>query len=239
MQASELFRSDAYQQNCDATIIAVDGNQVVLDQTVFYPTGGGQPGDHGELVRTSDGALFNVIDARKSETPGLVAHLLSEPADGLQAGDKVTAKIDWQRRHRLMRMHSCLHLLCRAVDGAVTGGSVGPEKSRLDFDIPEPNLDKETIAATINGWIAGDHPITSRWISAEELAGQPELVRTMSVRPPTSGGMVRLVEIKDVDLQACGGTHVRSTKEIGPVKVSKIEKKGRQNRRVSIVFDEG
>ena len=163
---------------------------------------------------------------------------LAAPGSVLPAlGTSLRAEIDWQRRHRLMRMHSALHLLCRAVDCPVTGGQVGEAKSRLDFDAGEARLDKEAIAAKLAEWIAEDRPIRHFWIDAAELEARPELVRTMSVRPPTGSGQVRLVEIAGLDLQACGGTHVRSTGEIGRLEVGKIENKGRQNRRINILFD--
>jgi misacylated tRNA(Ala) deacylase len=153
-------------------------------------------------------------------------------------GTKVRAEIDWERRHRLMRMHTCLHLLCAVVTGEVTGGQVGDGKGRLDFNIPECGLDKEAITAALNKLIAEDRPVQPVWITDEELAAKPELVRTMSVKPPTGSGRVRLLQIEDVDLQPCGGTHVARTGEIGPVVVTKIENKGRQNRRINIALVE-
>jgi misacylated tRNA(Ala) deacylase len=155
------------------------------------------------------------------------------------AGTKAIAEIDWERRHRLMRMHTCLHLLCAVVPGEVTGGQVGDGKGRLDFNLPEGGLDKEAIAAALNRLIEEDHPVRPVWITDAELAAKPELVRTMSVKPPTGAGRVRLLEIEGVDLQPCGGTHVRRTGEIGPIQVGKIESKGRQNRRINIAFAEG
>lgn len=232
MTTEELFREDAYLTACEARIVSISESGVVLDRTVFYPTGGGQPGDRGRLVGL-DGAALEVVDTLKAD--GGIRHILAPGLAG-PAGMPVRAEIDAARRLRLMRMHSALHLLCKAVDGVVTGGSVGDGKGRLDFDIPEPVLDREAIAARLNAWVAEDRPIRHLWITDEELAARPELVRTMSVRPPTGQGRVRLVEIADLDLQACGGTHVRSTSEIGPLVVEKIEKKGRQNRRVVIAF---
>jgi misacylated tRNA(Ala) deacylase len=163
-------------------------------------------------------------------------HRLVEGSALPQVGARLRAEIDWQRRHRLMRMHSALHLLCRAVDCPVTGGQVGEARSRLDFDPGDSRLDKDAIAASLAQWIADDLPIRHFWIDAAELEARPELVRTMSVRPPTGSGRVRLVEIEGLDLQACGGTHVRSTGEIGKLEVGKIENKGRQNRRVNLVL---
>lgn len=233
----EIFREDAYAGQCTARIIQLGDGVIGLDRTVFYPTGGGQPGDQG-VVELEDGTRLKIADTRKGAEPGQILHVLDEPATSPPLEARVEARLDWERRHRLMRMHSCLHLLCRAVDGTVTGGQIGDGKGRLDFDVPEPTLDKDAITAQLMAWIEADKPIRHRWISDEELDDRPELVRTMSVRPPTGQGRVRLVEIDGIDLQACGGTHVRSTAEIGQVHVAKIEKKGRQNRRVSVVLDE-
>jgi misacylated tRNA(Ala) deacylase len=228
-----VFRDDPYQQSCLARVVGGAGNAVLLDRTVFYPTGGGQPGDRG-FLRLGSGAAIEIIDSRKAPEGEGVLHILRDGSTGPEPGTPVSAELDWERRHRLMRTHSCLHLLCRAIDGAVTGGQVGELRGRLDFDIPDPTLDKEAIAARINEWIAADRPIRSFWIEEAELERRPDLVRTMSVRPPANAGRIRLVEIEGIDLQACGGTHVRSTAEIGPVQIAKIEKKGRQNRRVVV-----
>ncbi len=228
-----LFRHDAYLTTCEAMVTAADADGIVLDRTVFYAEGGGQPGDRG-ILRRADGTTVEIIDCRKDRDTG--RHLHIPPPDGaaLSPGDRVTAEIDWARRYRLMRMHSCLHLLCAAVDGAVTGGSVGEERSRLDFDLPEPTVDRDRLEAELNRMIAEDHPVSAAWITDAELAAQPSLVRTMSVKPPTGQGDVRVIEIAGTDLQPCGGTHVRSTGEIGPVRIGKIEKKGRQNRRINV-----
>ena len=227
----ELFREDAYARSCDAEVIAASDGGVCLDRTVFYCQGGGQPGDSGRLL-TAAGAL-EVIDTIRADNH--VVHRLAAgpPPD---AGSRVVAEIDWPRRHRLMRMHSALHLLCAAVACPVTGGQVGAERSRLDFDAGDKGLDKEAIAERIARWLAADHAIRHFWIDAAELDRRPELVRTMSVRPPRGAGRVRLIEIESVDLQACGGTHVRSTGEIGAVAIGKIENKGRQNRRVNLTL---
>ena len=229
----ELFREDAFARQCDATVVALAEGGVCLDRTVFYSTGGGQPGDQGRLV-LEDGIALDVVDTVKG-ADGIV-HRLAEGGILPEVGVRLRAEIDWQRRHRLMRMHSAMHLLCRAVDCPVTGGQVGEARSRLDFDIGDARLDKEAIEARLAQWIADDVPIRHFWIDADELRARPELVRTMSVRPPTSSGRVRLVEIEGVDLQACGGTHVRSTGQIGAVSVGKIENKGRQNRRVNLIL---
>ena len=230
-----VFRNDPYQRTVDSTVTAAQGAIVELTRTVFYPTGGGQPGDTGRLVFGD--RVLTLVDTRKGEPPGSILHVLAEPVD-LAPGTPVLAELDWARRHRLMRMHTCLHLLCKAVDGVVTGGQIGDGKGRLDFDIPESVLDKDDLTRRLNAWIAEDHAVAERWIEAAELDARPELVKTMSVAPPRTGGRIRLVEIEGLDLQACGGTHVRSTAEIGPVRIAKIEKKGRQNRRVQVVFDE-
>ena len=231
MATVELFRDDSYLATCTALVTASGEGWVELDRTVLYATAGGQPGDTG-LIGGAE-----VIDTVKGEEPGTIRHLLAAGTAAPAVGATVEVVVDWPRRHRLMRMHSALHLLCRAVDGVVTGGQVGDGRGRLDFDIPEPTLDKDAIAARLNAWIEEDHAIRHLWVEESELDARPELVRTLSVKPPRGQGRVRLVEIDGVDLQACGGTHVRSTAEIGRIRVEKIEKKGRQNRRVAIVFD--
>ena len=229
-----LYRDDAYAQSCEATVTAADARGIQLDRTVFYPTGGGQPGDSGQL-RTEAGQI-EIVNAIKGDGPDGVIHVPAEGAAPPAVSSTVTAELDWDRRHRLMRMHTCMHLLSAALDYPVTGGQVGDGKGRLDFDIPEAVLDKEEITAELNRLIAGDHAVTSEWISDAELAAQPELVKTMSVKPPSGAGRVRLIRIADLDLQPCGGTHVARSGEIGRVEVRKIQKKGRQNRRVSLVL---
>ena len=228
----QLFREDAYARSCEAEVIAACDGGVCLDRTVFYCQGGGQPGDCGRLL-TADGAL-EVIDTTRDADR--IVHRLAAAGPAPGAGSRVVAEIDWPRRHRLMRMHSALHLLCAAVACPVTGGQVGAERSRLDFDLQGAAVDKDAITERIARWIAADHAIRHLWIDAAELDARPELVRTMSVRPPRGAGRVRLIEIEGVDLQACGGTHVRSTGEIGAVAIGKIENKGRQNRRVNIML---
>ena len=230
-----LFRDDAYLRSCEARIVAVDERGIRLDRTVFYPQGGGQAGDTGAL-RLADGGALPIIDTRKGDGADEVLHIPAPGATLPAPGDAVMAAIDWERRHRLMRMHTCLHLLCAAVPGAVTGGQISDGKGRLDFDLPGDALDKKAITRRLNELIAGDHVVTPRWISDAELAARPELVRTMSVKPPMGQGRVRLLDIAGVDLQPCGGTHLRRTGEIGRVEVVKIENKGRQNRRVVIGF---
>jgi len=232
-----LFRDEAYLRSCSARVIGADARGIRLDRTVFYPMGGGQPGDTG-VLRLSAGQAITIVDTVKGGAADEAIHL-PEPGAALpEPGEELIAEIDWERRYRLMRMHTCLHLLCSVVPGAVTGGQVAEGRGRLDFDVPGSSLDKEAIASRLNALIAGGHPVGPRWITDEELAAQPELVRTMSVKPPSGSGRVRLIEISGVDLQPCGGTHIRNTAEIGPVIVAKIENKGRQNRRVILAFAE-
>jgi misacylated tRNA(Ala) deacylase len=236
-----VFRDDAYTRSCAARVVAADERGIRLDRTVFYPTGGGQPGDTGTL-RLASGEVIAITDTIKGDTADEVIHVPA-PGTPLPApGTELTAEIDWERRYRLMRMHSCLHLLCAVVPGAVTGGQVSDGRGRLDFDVPGASLDKEAIAAQLNALIAAGHDVTPRWITDEELETRPELVRTMSVKPPVGAGRVRLMEVAGpdavIDLQPCGGTHIRNTAEIGPVLIGKIENKGRQNRRINIAFAE-
>jgi misacylated tRNA(Ala) deacylase len=232
-----LFRDDGYLRSCNARVIEIDRRGITLDRTVFYPVGGGQPGDTG-VLRLSSGQSVMIVDTVKGPLPDEVIHIPAPGSALPELGAELAAEIDWDRRHRLMRMHTCLHLLCSIVPGAVTGGQVSDGRARLDFDVPGSSLDKEGIAARLNALIAEGHPVGPRWITDEELAAQPELVRTMSVKPPSGTGRVRLMEIAGVDLQPCGGTHVRNTAEIGPITVTKIENKGKQNRRVILAFAE-
>jgi misacylated tRNA(Ala) deacylase len=232
-----LFRDDAYVSTCRARITAVDARGIRLDRTVFYPTGGGQPGDTG-VLRLPSGRRVMIIDTIKGELPDEVIHVPAPGSTLPEPGTELTGEIEWDRRYRLMRMHTCLHLLCSLVPGAVTGGQVSDGKGRLDFDVPGSSLDKAAIAERLNTLIAEGRPVGPRWITDDELAAQPELVRTMSVKPPSGAGRVRLIEIAGIDLQPCGGTHIRNTAEIGPVTVAKIENKGKQNRRVMLAFAE-
>jgi misacylated tRNA(Ala) deacylase len=232
-----LFRDDAYVGTCRARVTAVDARGVRLDRTVFYPTGGGQPGDTGVLCLPS-GQRIVIIDTIKGELPDEVIHVPAPGSTLPEPGTELIGEIEWDRRYRLMRMHTCLHLLCGLVPGAVTGGQVSDGKGRLDFDVPGSSLDKAAIADRLNTLIADSCEVSPRWITDEELAAKPELVRTMSVKPPSDAGRVRLIEIAGIDLQPCGGTHIRNTAEIGPVAVTKIENKGKQNRRVMLAFAE-
>lgn len=232
-----LFRDDSYLKDCQARVVAVtEQGAIMLDRTVFYANSGGQPGDSGSFT-TSDGTRIAIetavfTDAAKSE----IAHVAAAGSPALKPGDAITATIDWDKRYARMRMHTALHLLSAALPYAVTGGSVGESESRLDFDIPEAGLDKDAITARVNEMIASNAAVSSRWISDEELAANPGLVKTMSVKPPMGTGKVRLIEIANLDLQPCGGTHVRATGEIGSVRVTQIEKKGKQNRRVRLAL---
>ena len=233
----EVFRQDAYARTCAACVTAVDDAGIRLDRTVFYPLGGGQPGDSGELI-LGDGTAIRIVDTRKGQAPGEILHVPDSRVDPALVGSEVTARIDWERRHRLMRMHTCLHLLCSLVSAPVTGGSIRDGSGRLDFDLPESTLDKQDLTERLNRLVAEDHAVIPGWIGEEELDANPSLVRTMSVAPPRGRGRVRVLDIEGVDLQPCGGTHVASSGEIGRVRVTKIEKKGRQNRRVSVALDE-
>ena len=232
-----LFRDNGYLRSCTARVIAADERGIRLDRTVFYPTGGGQPGDTG-VLRLATGHAITIGDTIKGGGRDEVIHIPGPGSALPEPGTELVGEIDWERRYRLMRMHTCLHLLCSIVPGAVTGGQVSDGRGRLDFDVPGSSLDKETLAGNLNALIAESHPVGPRWITDAELAAQPELVRTMSVKPPTGMGQVRLIEISGIDLQPCGGTHIRSTSEIGPVAVTKIENKGKQNRRVILAFAE-
>ena len=225
-----LFREDSYLRECDATVVSADGESVVLDRTVFYPMGGGQPGDTGTIAW--DGMSVSVIDTRYGDG-GAIRHLV-EPGSALPpAGSAVRAAINWDRRYRHMRMHTALHLLGAVLRYGVTGGNIGADRSRLDFDM-EDTVDKDSVTAAVEALVDANHAVRCRWITDEELDTKPELVRTMSVQPPRGAGKVRLLEIENVDLQPCGGTHLRSTAEVGRVTVSKVEKKGKRNRRVYI-----
>jgi misacylated tRNA(Ala) deacylase len=232
MATDTLFREDAYRNECRARVEAADDHGVVLDATVFYPQGGGQPGDTGIL--RWEGGEAAVVDTRHGDN-GAIVHVLADNSQAPDIGTEVTAVIDFERRHRLMRMHTCLHLLSAVLPYPVTGGQVGDGSGRLDFDLPDAP-DKSEVEQRLNELISADHPVGWRWIDETELEAKPELVKTMSVQPPKGAGRIRLIDIPGVDLQPCGGTHVARTGEIGPVQVKKIEKKGRQNRRVKLAL---
>ncbi len=228
-----VFRQDAYLRTCQARVLEAGPAGVVLDRTVFYPLGGGQPGDTGYL-RTADGREWRVVDTRKGEE-GRILHRLEEDAGTPEVGQRVEAAIDWDRRHAHMRMHTALHLLGSVLRFGVTGGQIGAEKSRLDFDTQD-EIDGERVTGEVNALVDADHEVLSRWITDDELDQQPELVRTMSVQPPRGAGRIRLLDIPGVDLQPCGGTHVNNTREIGRVTVTRVENKGRRNKRVYLAL---
>ena len=232
-----LFRDFPYQNRCEARVVNADARGIVLDCTIFYPHGGGQPGDTGTLVR-EDGTVLPVVDTLKGETRGEIVHVL--PAGSLvpRAGETVSLALDWERRYAHMRMHTACHLLSAVLPYPVTGGSIRRDSARLDFDMPASAADKDEIAAKVNALIDAGLEVASQWIDDEAFAAREDLVRTLAVAPPRGTGRVRLVRVADVDLQACGGTHVANTREIGPIVVSKVENKGKQNRRVIIGFGE-
>jgi misacylated tRNA(Ala) deacylase len=230
----QLFRDDSYLRECDATVTRSGDGAIELDRTVFYPMGGGQPGDTGRIEW--DGGRVRIVDTRYGDD-GAIRHIADAGALLPAAGAAVRAAIDWDRRYLHMRMHTALHLLGSVLPYGVTGGNISATKSRLDFDM-EDTVDKDTVNAKLKALVDGDHAVSCRWITDEELDAQPELVRTMSVQPPRGAGRVRLLQIEGVDLQPCGGTHLATTAEVGKVRVGKVEKKGRHNRRVSIVLDQ-
>jgi misacylated tRNA(Ala) deacylase len=235
----QLYRTDAYLRNCTAQVLAVnERGGIVLDRTVFYAAAGGQPGDRGVLEIEGGGCPIatTVYEADKVT----IVHVPAEGGALPSPGQSVRAVLDWDARSKLMRMHTTLHLLCALVKFPVTGGQVNPDDSRLDFDIDDPSaVDKDKLTADLNALIAADHPVSERWITDAELEANPALVRTMAVKPPMGTGRVRLVLIGEggsIDMQPCGGTHVRRTGEIGRVAVTRIEKKGKLNRRIRVSF---
>lgn len=236
----QLYRTDAYMRDCTARVLAInERGGIVLDRTVFYAAAGGQPGDKGALDVEGGGSCpiaTTVYDSDKTT----IVHVPAEGASRPQPGQSVRASLDWGFRQPLMRMHTTLHLLCALVKFPVTGGQVNPDDSRLDFDIEDASaVDKDKLTADLNALIQADHPVSDRWITDAELEANPSLVRTMAVKPPMGTGKVRLVLIGEggsIDTQPCGGTHVKRTGEIGKVVVTKIEKKGKQNRRIRVSF---
>ena len=229
----ELFRQDAYLKEAEATVTALEERGVRLDRSIFYPTGGGQPGDTGML--RWDGGEARIVDAVKADGAD-VLHILAPDAPRPAVGTKARTALDWDRRLLHMRMHTALHVMSAVIKGNVTGGQVGADKSRLDFNLLGEVPAKEWVTEEINKLIALDRPVMPQWITDEELAARPELVKTMSVRPPMGAGRVRLLAIEGIDLQACGGTHVARTGEIGRVECIKIENKGKMNRRFVIAL---
>lgn len=232
-----IFREDSYVRSLPTLVTAItpEGG-IVLDRTIFYATSGGQPGDTGRLER-ADGsfiALAGTIHPDGDKTA--IVHLPAEGQPSLQAGDEVIAHLDWERRHKLMRMHTALHLVTVVLPYPITGAAVGEDKGRVDFNLPDVP-DAVEIERKLNDLVEAALPVSSEWISDAELEANPGLIKSMNVKPPVGQGRVRLVRIGDVDLQPCGGTHVKNTSEIGRLRLGKIEKKGAINRRVTVLFD--
>lgn len=234
-----LFRDDAYLRTADAMVVAVnDRGGIILDRTIFYATSGGQPGDSGTL-QCADGSRIEIATTITGETKDEIIHIPVPSQAALAVGERVSLAIDWERRHLLMRMHAACHLLTVVCPFPITGASVSEDDSRVDFDIPDASFTREEVTAGLMDLVRADHPIFTRLISDEELAANPGLVKSKNVRPPVGTGKIRLVCIGEngaVDSQPCGGTHVKSTGEIGEIHIGKIEKKGRENRRFRIRF---
>ena len=228
-----LFIEDSYLKDFDATILNIDSNKIILDRTAFYAKSGGQPGDIGKI--TLNGKEINIIDTVYDNKQNILH--VCENSNDLKIDEKIKGKINWEIRYKHMRMHTALHLLCSLIPYDVTGGQISYEKSRLDFNADD-KIEKEEIENKINQLVKDDHEISYLWITLEELDNQPDLVRTMSVKPPRTNNKIRLVKIGSIDLQPCGGTHVKSTKEIGEIKIGKIENKGKMNRRVNLSIND-
>ena len=224
-----LFIKDSYLKDFDATILNIDSNKIILDRTAFYAKSGGQPGDIGKI--TLNGKEINIIDTVYDNKQNILH--VCENSNDLKIDEKIKGKINWEIRYKHMRMHTALHLLCSLIPYDVTGGQISYEKSRLDFNADD-KIEKEEIENKINQLVKDDHEISYQWITLEELDNEPDLVRTMSVKPPRTNNKIRLVKIGSIDLQPCGGTHVKRTKEIGNIKIGKIENKGKMNRRVNL-----
>jgi misacylated tRNA(Ala) deacylase len=235
MPTELLFRDDAYLKTATARVVAARDGQVELDRTIFYPLGGGQPGDTGFFVR-ENGERIAIADTRKGESPGSVAHLVAAGSALPEAGESVSLELDWPRRYSLMRLHTALHVMSCVVIAPVTGGNIAPDKARLDFDIDITLLDAGKIEHGTNELIARGVATESVWITDDELDARPELVKTMSVQPPRGTGRIRLLRIPDIDLQPCGGTHVANIAEIGGIRVIRIRNEGKRNKRVEIAL---
>ncbi len=236
MSTEFLFRADSYLQQTTAQVIGLteDGG-IILDRTVFYPTGGGQPGDQGSMTLSS-GQNVSIVNTVYAPDRSQIAHVLAADAASPAVGDSISVQIDWDLRYKRMRVHTALHLLTTVLPYPVTGGAIGDGEGRLDFDIPDAGMDKDEIAHELARRIGLEAEVTEQWITDDELLAKPEMIKTMSVKPPMGSGRVRLIHIAGLDLQPCGGTHVRNTREIGTVLVTNIEKKGKQNRRVRIAL---
>jgi misacylated tRNA(Ala) deacylase len=239
MRTEALFREDAYLKEAEAEVTGInDRGGIILDRTIFYATSGGQPGDTGRLTRP-DGTAVTIAATVTGETKDEIIHVPGPDQPSLAPGDRVSLAIDWERRHRLMRMHTACHLLTVICQFPITGAAVSEDDSRVDFDIPDAGYTKEEVTARLMELVAADHPVFTRWITDEELAANPGLVKSKNVRPPSGTGRIRLVCIGDsgsIDSQPCGGTHVARTGEVGDIHIGKIEKKGRENRRFRLRF---
>jgi misacylated tRNA(Ala) deacylase len=235
MTTELLFRNDAYLTKAQARVVAVSERGIELDRTIFYPLGGGQPGDTGVILRPG-GARIAIADTRKGEAIDSVLHVPAAGTSPPEPGEAVELEIDWPRRHALMRLHTALHVMSCVVVAPVTGGNISPDKARLDFDVDMALLDAQRIESETNALIARGVKTETEWITDEELAARPELVKTMSVQPPRGAGRVRLLRIPGIDLQPCGGTHVANIAEIGAIRVLRIRNEGKHNRRVEIAL---
>ena len=229
-----LFLNNSYLKELECKIVNINNNQIILNQTIFYAKSGGQPGDTGTLSNNEND--INIIDTTYDVEKNII-HITDENIN-FEINEKIKGKINWETRYKHMRMHSALHLLCSIIPFDVTGGQIGNDKSRLDFNVQDSKIDKEEIEYKINEIVKEDHQISYQWITNDELDQQPDLVRTMSVKPPKTTNKIRLVKIGNIDIQPCGGTHVKSTKEIGKIKIGKIENKGKMNRRVNLLFND-
>jgi len=231
-----LFIKNSYLKEFEAKIIKIKDNQIILDKTVFYAKSGGQPGDTGILTNKNNNNNLNIVDTLYDQEKNII-HITENNID-YKIGEKIQGKINWMKRYKYMRMHSALHLLCSIIPFEVTGGQINFDKSRLDFNTQHKKIEKEEIEYKINKLVKKNYEITYEWITNDQLDIQPELVRTMSVKPPRTKNKIRLVKIGNIDLQPCGGTHVRSTNEIGEIKIGKIENKGKMNRRINLSINE-
>ena len=232
---AKIFEENAYTKEIETEIIEIntENNTIELKDTIFYGKSGGQPGDIGEII--ADGQKIDVIETIK--TGGDIKNIV-ENINVLSINQKITARINWDKRYKYMRMHSALHLMCASIPLGVTGGQIGYEKSRLDFNDPEKKINKDELQKKINELMKQDHEIIYEYIDSKILESKPELVRTMSVKPPKIEGKLRFVKIGNIDFQPCGGTHVKTTREIGEIKIGKIENKGKMNRRVNILIND-
>lgn len=231
----KTFYQDSYQNTHTSRVVAVNDDGVILDSTIFYPLGGGQPGDTGKM--SVNGVDYQITDTQYAEDRKSIVHFLSgDDLSSIKVGDEAELTLDWQRRHRLMRMHTSMHLMCHLIPAQATGGSVGETESRIDFDLQGLEVDKADLTQRMNELINNDLPVTIGSITEEELDQNPGLVRTMSVQPPRGQGTVRTINIENTDFQPCGGTHVKSTGEIGEVVITKLKNKGKQNKRISLAL---